>query len=109
MDLKNVGPYASVLDIEHTPRRFTYRRGFGNVVSTVLLADKVETKATPYNRLQPCSGEFGKHLPVTADPVFKMLNPQTKIAWDNTQPVPATSYQNAGLVKLPATDSTQYN
>ena len=109
MDLKNVGNYASVLDMEHTPKRFTYRRGYGNVISTVLLPNKVERKATPYNRLQPCSGKFGDHLPVTADPVFKMLNPQMNIAWDNKQPVPDTSYQNAGLVKIPAKDSTQEN
>lgn len=109
MDLRNVGPYASVSDLEYTPKRFTYRRGYGNVVSTVLLPTKVESKATPYNRLQPCSGEYGNHLPVTADPVFKMLNPQTKIAWDNTQLIPETSYQNADLASLPVKDATQTN
>lgn len=109
MDLKNVGKYAGVLDMEYTPKRFTYRRGYGNVVSSVLLPNKVESKATPYNRLQPCSGVFADHLPITADPVFKMLNPQTKIAWDNTQPILDTSYQNAGIEKIPAKDSTQQN
>lgn len=109
MDLRSIGPYASVLDMQHTPKRFTYRRGYGNIVSTVILPNKVENKATPYNRIQPCSGEFGKHHPITADPEFIMLNPQTNLAWDNTQPIPETGYQNNDLVKLSSKDSTQEN
>jgi hypothetical protein len=109
MDLKNIGPYASVLDMPHTARRFTYRRGYGNVVSSLVLSDKIETKSTPYNRLQPLCGDFGNHLPVTADNDFKMLNPQTTIAWDNTQPIPNCGYQNLSLHKLPSVDATQQN
>jgi len=109
MDLKNLGPYASALDLEQTPRRITYRRGYGNIVSTTLLGNNINTKTTPYNRLQPASGKFGDHNPLTADPYFKMLNPQTNIAWDNTQPVLSTSYQNTDLIVLPSKDSTQTN
>lgn len=109
MEISNLGPYASVAGMEQTPRRLTFRRGYGNVVSTTLAGNEIKSKATPYNRLQPASGTFGEHNPVTADPVFKMLNPQTNLAWDNTQPIPATTYQNANLVKLPSKDSTQQN
>ena len=109
MDLQNLGNYASALDLQQTPRRITYRRGFGNVVSSTLMNGDISSKATPYNRLQPASGPFGDHNPLTADTYFKMLNPQTNIAWDNTQPIPETSYQNAGLRKVVSKDATQEN
>jgi hypothetical protein len=109
MDLPNLGPHASVVGMKQTARRITYRRGYGNVVSTTLMADKLNSKTTPYNRIQPASGKFGDHAPVTADPYFKMLNPQTNLAWDNTQPIPATSYQNSELPSVPSKDSTQEN
>jgi hypothetical protein len=109
MELSNLGPYASVLDMEQTPRRITYRRGYGNIVSNTLEGKNLTTRTTPYNRLQPASGKFGDHNPETADAYFKMLNPQTNLAWDNTQPIPDTLYQNSNLQKLPIKDSTQSN
>lgn len=109
MEQPNLGPHASVVGMQQTARRITYRRGYGNVVSTTLIADKLNSKTTPYNRIQPSSGKFGVHEPITADPYFKMLNPQTNLAWDNTQPIPETSYQNAGLRKVVSKDATQEN
>lgn len=109
MNIPNLGPYACVVGMHQTARRITYRRGYGNIVSTTLMEDKLNTKTTPYNRLQPTSGKFGDHAPVTADPYFKMLNPQTNLAWDNTQPILETSYQNTGLVKIATKDSTLEN
>jgi len=109
MEQPNLGPYASVVGMQQSARRITYRRGYGNVVSTTLMTDKLNSKTTPYNRIQPASGKFGDHAPVTADPYFKMLNPQTNLAWDNTQPIPATSYQNADLPSVPSKDATQTN
>jgi hypothetical protein len=80
----NLGSLASVEDLPFTERKFTYNRGYGN---TVIISDKpnnkISTTVSPYNRLQPLMGEFGLHSPKTADKEFKMLNPQTNIAWDN--------------------------
>lgn len=110
MEISNVGKYASVEDLENTPRRLTFRRGYGNIVSTTFVNNEIKSKATPYNRLQPVNGNFGNHNPETADPVFKMLNPQTKLAWDNTQQQQNNNvYQNVNLLKLPSKDSTLEN
>ena len=80
----NLGQFASVEDLPFSERKITYNRGFGNVVT---IHDKpnnqITTSVTPYNRLQPLIGDFGLHAPKTADNEFKMLNPQTNIAWDN--------------------------
>lgn len=80
----NIGNLASVEDLPFTERKITYNRGFGNVV---VVHDKpnneVATTITPFNRLQPLQGKFGDHSPRTADPEFRLLNPQTNIAWDN--------------------------
>ena len=80
----NFGQYASVEDIPFTERKITYNRGFGNIV---VVEDKpnnqISTNISPFNRLQPLDGDFGDHSPRTADPEFKILNPQTNIAWDN--------------------------
>ena len=80
----NIGNLASVEGLPFTERKMTYNRGFGNVV---VIHDKpnneVATTITPFNRLQPLPGKFGDHAPRTADPEFRLLNPQTNIAWDN--------------------------
>jgi hypothetical protein len=80
----NTGQYASVESLPFTERKITYNRGFGNVV---VVHDKpnnqVATTITPFNRIQPLTGKFGDHAPRTADPEFRLLNPQTNIAWDN--------------------------
>jgi hypothetical protein len=80
----NVGNLASVEGLPFTERKITYNRGFGNIV---VVHDKpnndVATTITPFNRLQPLTGKFGDHAPRTADPEFRLLNPQTNIAWDN--------------------------
>ena len=80
----NIGNLASVEGLPFTERKITYNRGFGNVV---VVHDKpnneVATTITPFNRLQPLPGKFGDHAPRTADPEFRLLNPQTNIAWDN--------------------------
>jgi len=109
MEIQNLGNYASVLGLNETPKRFTYRRGYGNVVSTTTVNGNINSKSTQYNRLQPASGKFGNHNPQTVDPYFNMLNPQTNLAWDNTQPIPETSYQNTFLSKVESKDSTLSN
>jgi hypothetical protein len=100
MDIPNIGPYASVVGQAQTPKRMLYRRGYGTIVSTILENNKINTSATLYNRLQPLSGQFGNHLPTNALPDYSALNPQTNIAWDNSQPIPATTYQNQEVKKL---------
>jgi len=96
-----------VLVDEQTPRRIVYRRGYGNVVSTVFSKNSVNTKAVPYNRLQPLCGVFGQHSPQTADPGYTQPNPQTTIAWDSKQQAPQCGFQNAtvALERLPQVNS----
>ncbi len=106
MNTPNLGPYASVVGEQQTPKRLIYRRGYGNVVSTTFTNNKVNTTATTYNRLQPLCGSFGKHNPMTADPGYVMPNSQTTIAWDNKQTVPDCAYQNVNVVRLESEDST---
>jgi hypothetical protein len=106
MDTPNIGPYASVVGMEQTAKRIAYKRGYGNIVATTLQANKVSTVATPFNRLQPLCGEFGTHVPITADKDFIMANPQTTIAWDQTQKPGTCEYQNYSLNRMPMTNST---
>ena len=106
MDLPNLGPYVSVVGEAQSPRRLVYRRGYGNVVATLVGQYKIGTDVSQYNRLQPLSGEFGKHNPVTADTGFVQYDSQSTIAWDTKQPVPATSYQNELINRIPSVDST---
>ena len=106
MDIPNIGPYASVVDMEQSDKRIAYKRGYGNIVATTVLKEKVATRATPFNRLQPLCGAFGNHAPVTADPGFVMVNPQTTLAWDQTQKPGTCEYQNYSLERLPMTNTT---
>lgn len=106
MDISNIGPYASVVGEEQTARRLVYNRGYGNIVTTTIQANKVSTQATQYNRLQPLCGEFGNHLPLTADQDFIALNPQSTRAWDQRQQVPVCEYQNYSLERLPMANDT---
>ena len=106
MNIPNIGPYASVVGEEQTARRLVYNRDYGNIVTTTVQANKVSTQATPYNRLQPLCGEFGNHLPVTADQDFIALNPQSTLAWDQRQQVPVCEYQNYSLERLPTANDT---
>jgi hypothetical protein len=106
MNTPNIGPYASVVGDNQTPRRIIYNRGYGNIVSTTFNNNKVNTTATVYNRLQPLCGSFGKHTPMTADPGYIMPNSQTTIAWDNKQPVLDCVYQNVNIVNVSSEDST---
>lgn len=96
-----------VLPDDQTPRRLVYRRGYGNVVSTVFSKNAVNTTAVPYNRLQPLCGAFGHHYPQTADPGYTQPNPQTTIAWDSKQQAPQCGYQNAtiALERMPQVNS----
>tara|TARA_B100000575_G_scaffold84246_2_gene66442 strand:+ start:1514 stop:1792 length:279 start_codon:yes stop_codon:yes gene_type:complete len=83
-DHKSLGEYADVSSLPFSERKMTYNRGFGNTVVLSLSKDgKIKSTAVPYNRLQPLNGNFGKHLPSTADKEFQILNPQTNLAWDN--------------------------
>lgn len=97
MDLPNIGPYASVVGLAQTPRRLVYRRGYGTVEANLLTQNKWATELQKYNRLQPLTTPFGGHMPQTAAGVFQ-LDPQSSLAWDNTQPVPQASYQNQTVV-----------
>ena len=106
MDTPNIGPYACVVGEKQSPRRLVYRRGYGNVVSTVFHENKVNTTATTYNRLQPLCGDFGNHHPVTADTGYVMSNPQSTISWDAVQKIPQCNYQNVNVKSLPSEDST---
>ena len=106
MDNPNIGQYASVVGLEQTPKRITYKRGYGNIVTTTISANKLDSTATPFNRIQPLCGQFGNHLPLTADPGYIMTNPQTTIAWDQTQPNVSCEYQNYALERLPTIDDT---
>ena len=106
MNIPNIGPYASVVGEEQTARRLVYNRGYGNIVTTTFQANKVSTQATPYNRLQPLCGEFGNHLPVTADHDFVALNPQSTLAWDQKQQPGVCEYQNYSLERLPTANDT---
>ena len=106
MNTPNIGPYASVVGEEQTTRRLLYRRGYGNVVSTTFNNNKMNTTASPFNRLQPLCGSFGKHVPMTADPGYVMPNSQTTLAWDNTQSVPECTYQNVNVLRVESEDST---
>jgi hypothetical protein len=106
MDIPNIGPYASVVGAEITPKRLVYHRGYGNIVSTLVGDNRLATQVTAYNRLQPLSGDgYGQHLPVTADPGTLMLNPQSTIAWDNTQTPPPSMFQNEWIARMPGTNS----
>lgn len=93
MDIPNIGPYASVVGETQSPRRLVYRRGYGTIEANLLAQNKWATELQKYNRLQPLTTPFGNHMPQTADGVFQ-LDPQTNIAWDNTQPAPQASNQN---------------
>ena len=106
MDTPNIGPYASVVGMEQSTRRISYKRGYGNIVTTTFQADKVNTRATPFNRIPPLCGQFGQHAPLTADHGFIMLNPQTTIAWDQTQKPGVCEYQNYSLERLPMASAT---
>jgi len=86
MDTPSLGNYASVEDLPYTERKMTFNRGYGNIVVVTEGSDnKVNTKSVPYNRLQPLVAPFGDHAPVTADPEFKLVNPQTNLAWAVTK------------------------
>jgi hypothetical protein len=105
MDIPNIGPYASVVGQDITPRRLVYRRGYGNVVATLVGNNQLATQVSPYNRIQPLSGEFGNHLPMTGDRSFTMFNPQTNIAWDNSQEIPPSVYQNEWIFRTTGINS----
>jgi|APSaa5957512535_1039671.scaffolds.fasta_scaffold19968_4 hypothetical protein len=82
MDTLNIGQFASVGDLPYTNKVITFKRGYGGTtVLTETGEGKINTTSTPYNRLQPLVGPFGKHEPATADPSFVALNPQTNLAW----------------------------
>ena len=107
MDVPNIGPYASVIGLEQSTKRIAYKRGYGNILVSTIKANQVNTAATPFNRLQPLCGQFGTHLPTSADPAVIMSNPQTTLAWDNTQPVFACQPQNYNIDRLPIADDTK--
>ena len=84
MDTPSLGKYACVSDLPFSEKKITYNRGFGNVVTIIQKSNgKIETTSTPFNRIQPLMQPFGNHEPKTAADEFKILNPQTDIAWDN--------------------------
>lgn len=86
MDTPSLGNYASVEDLPYTERKMTFNRGYGNIVVVTEDSEKkVKTKTVPYNRLQPLVGPFGDHAPPTADSEFKLVNPQTNLAWAVTE------------------------
>lgn len=106
MDCPNLGNHCSVVGDHFAPRKITYRRGFGNIVTSTVTQNKITSDINEYNRLQPLTAPFGTHAPPTADPVFVMKNPQTVIAWDRQQPPPPSTYQNQQLGKIFQQDDT---
>ena len=81
--LNNNGKYASVSDMPYTGQKFTYHRGYGNlVVHQTLPEGKLNTSLSSYNRIQPLAN-FGSHLPTNSCNEFKCADSETFTgSWD---------------------------
>ena len=81
--IPNNGKYASVDDLSYTGQKFTYHRGYGNIIVHQTLPEmKLETGISQYNRIQPLTG-MGSHLPEKAPETMKSADPETYVgAWD---------------------------
>lgn len=107
MDCPNLGNHCSVVGLDTTARKLVYRRGFGNILTSVVTNNKISNEIVEFNRLQPLTKPFGNHAPPTADPAFLSNNPQTTLGWDRRQDAPESVYQNQQLGKLLQVDDTQ--
>ena len=109
MDCPNIGNYCSVEGDNFAAKKLVYRRGYGNILTSVITKNNVKSEISDFNRLQPLTAPFGTHLPPTSDPVFVLKNPETVIGWDRKQKPPVASYQNHQLGKIVTQDSTLPN
>lgn len=83
MNIPNLGKYASVGDLQFTPQKINYHRGYGNIViHEVNGKNDVSTHISKFNRIEPLVGPFGEHLPPPrVNDKYQMSNPETTIAW----------------------------
>ena len=109
MDCPTIDNYCSVVNDNFAAKKLVYRRGYGNILTSVVTKNNVKSEISDFNRLQPLTAPFGTHLPPTADPVFVLKNPETVIGWDRKQKAPVASYQNHQLGKIVTQDSTLPN
>jgi hypothetical protein len=87
MNIPNLGKYASVGDLQFTPQKINYHRGYGNIVVHEVRGDNsVSTNITKFNRIEPLTGPFGEHLPPVnpnGTDKYQMFNAETTIAWSD--------------------------
>jgi hypothetical protein len=82
--IPNNGKYAAVDDLPYTGQKFTYHRGYGNlVVHQTLPAGQLETSIVQLNRIQPLAN-MGSHLPPDATKELKAADTEVYAnAWDS--------------------------